>query len=139
MIRIIFLTLLSFTAYGGDDSISHNTYKNIIGTWESNWTVVKGELQNIKFYKSGNSTFRRKFKDGEVIEVFSTPENLKVLDDIVVLEYYDGDFGIRYKLVLSGWSLNDEGKKAKVLYGTLFLYQQGKQFNGFSVSFAPAS
>lgn len=139
MIKVVFLTLLSFAVCADDNHIKNNSYKNIVGSWEANWTAVNGELQNIEFTKSGASTFTRKFKDGDVIEVTSTPKDLQILDDIIVFKYYDGDFGIRYKLVLSGWALEDEGEKAKVLYGTLFLYQLGKQFNGFSVSFVPSS
>lgn len=136
--RLILLVFFSLPVYGDSHSTFPFTYESVVGDWHSNWTSVKGEEQSLQIRMDGTTRFTREFDNGTLIDVFSSKEDTQVLDDIILVTYYDGDFGIRYKLVLSGWHIQEGKTEASAMYGMLFLYQEGRQFNGFPVSFRPA-
>ncbi len=135
MIRILLILMVSFSVIAEKSTTRPIVPNGLIGDWVSSYVVVKGEKQKLVISQDNSTKFSRKSKDGKVIAVYSKPENMKILDDIVLIEYHDGEFGIRYKLVLSGWKLSGSGKSASAVYGMMFLYQNGVQFNGFPVSF----
>ncbi|MBN7799195.1 hypothetical protein [Parahaliea mediterranea] len=139
MKKLLWFYLVCLPAFANSDSNTSFSLESIAGVWKSNWTSVPGEKQTLTFQEPGDSKFLRIFPDGDEIHVSASISDTTILDDIILIEYYDGDFGIRYKLVLSGWHVEEGGKRASAIYGTMFLYQNGRQFNGFPVSFRPAS
>ena len=126
--RVIF-SLLSvlFAVPAFADNLSTNDY---FGTWRSDWVAVKGESQTLQINSDSKSVFSRTFADGkrQVCQSGKIEKNGDLL--ILRCEYEKG--GLVYKLVLSGWKL-DEIKK---IYGTMYMYKDGVQFNGLPVSFS---
>jgi len=121
----IFVFLLSNQAIAADN-LSSSDY---IGIWESSWTVVEGEKQRLIFDSNLLIIFERQF-DNEENQKFET-KNIELIGDILIIRYDDKDDHLIYKLVLSGW----KSSKTKRLYGTLYMYKNGKQFNGLPLSF----
>ena len=124
-ILIIFIGQNSYAAQNLERS-------DFIGSWVSNWTSVKGEEQSLDITDSLTSVFHRKF-EGKVHEqrYTSNQSAAELIDDMLVIKYQNEESVLVYKLVLSGW----KSTNAKVLYGTMFMYRNGNQYNGLPVSF----
>jgi len=110
------------------------------GSWKSNYTAVKGETQRLKISFDSKSTFERHFElpllhikqsPDEGKSQFSETRTFELNDDVLILLFTSQDINNEYKLVLSGWK-SDENK---VLYGAMFMYRNGTQFNMLPVSF----
>lgn len=126
--RVIFSLLASFFA---SQTIAGNLSMNdYFGTWSSDWTAVKGESQTLQIKSDSKSIFVRAFADGKR-QVYGS-DKIDKNDDLLILEYEDNNGGLVYKLVLSGWTLD----KTKKIYGTMYMYRDGVQFNGLPVSFS---
>lgn len=133
---LVSLFIVSFA-----QAVDYKTYEfnfaSIVGEWESNQVSVPGEKQTLRFSADKSSKFVRTFKDGRVLSYDSYLKDIQMEEDIIILEYHTEEFGLTYKMVLSGWHVEDAGVKGSALYGMLFLYQEGRQYNGFPVSFRP--
>lgn len=106
---------------------------DLIGTWTSNISVIKGEIQLLKINADHSVTFIRRFPNGveQSLTTYQDAGGYQMVQDILILVFKKGTDKVVYKLVLSGWKT----KNTKALYGTLFMYRDGIQFNGIPVSF----
>jgi hypothetical protein len=113
---------------GATDNLLSTDY---VGTWVTHGrTSVKGEKQTLIINKDNSSYFERKFDDNN--QKFNSPASLFTQqEDLLILKYNNKPNELRYKLVLSGWRSGD----VYVLYGFMYMYSDGKQFNGLPVSF----
>lgn len=124
---ILTLFLLISTQLFATENLSKNDY---VGDWESDWAAVNGESQKLTINSNNSSVFVRHFKNGE--EQILKSETMEIVDDIIIINYKSKENALIYKLVLSGWS---SYKKLK-LYGTMFMYNNGTQYNGLPITFA---
>ena len=105
------------------------TQQDYDGHWVSNYSAVKNEKQVLIISLSGESVFERHFESSST-QIFKTRQ-FKLLEDLLVLNFISPDNGYAYKLALSGWKTRSK----KVLYGSMFMYRNGKQFNMLPVSY----
>ena len=110
-------------------SASNVVPNNVAGIWRASWVAVKGEQQTLIISENMSSTFTRIFNDGKK-QIFEASK-LEIVDDLIIVKYESKDKASGYKLVLSGWSRESKS----VLYGTMFMYKSGEQFNGLPVTF----
>ena len=103
------------------------------GVWKSNYAAVKNEKQMLTISLDSGSVFERHF-DSNNSQVLVT-DRYELIDDLIVLVFNSPDNVFGYKLALSGW----KSKKKKTLYGSMFMYRNGVQFNMLPVSFVPAN
>ena len=108
------------------DNLSQTDY---IGTWNSEWTVIEGEKQILTIAKDKSSIFERHFKDNSK-QIFES-NSIEYLDDLLIIKYKDNTGEPNYKLVISGWHSYGISR----VYGTLYMYNKGTLYNGFTVSF----
>ena len=101
---------------------------DLSGTWVSKWVSLKKEKQILIISPSLSSYFERQFENSPNQRFRS--ERAQMLEDIHVIKYGNEEGDLRYKQVLSGWKI----KNTKMLYGTMFVYEKGEQFNGLPVS-----
>jgi hypothetical protein len=117
-------------------SASANATENLLPTdYEGTWltygaTPVKDEKQKLVINKDNASYFERKFDDVKQKYNASTSDFIQQ-EDLLIIKYYKKPNDLRYKLVLSGWRSGD----TYALYGFMYMYSKGKQFNGLPVSF----
>ena len=105
------------------------------GTWAARSTIVTGEKQSLVINDDKSVAFSREFTNYPTQSFKIKGNNFYLTEDILILDFHENEHGSAYKLVLSGWK-SDTTKK---LYGTLYMYEHGKQFNGISVSFDPVN
>ncbi len=127
---IIFLLLLLAGQVYAAENMTQQDYD---GIWNSNYVAVKDERQVLKISLNGESILERHFETNNS-QILNTTE-FKILDDLLVLTFTSPDKVFGYKLALSGWKSNSK----KVLYGSMFMYRDGIQFNMLPVSYAPAN
>ena len=123
---ITLLALLTFPIHGLCENL---TDKDYIGEWKSNWVAVKGEKQRLIISPDKSSMFERKYEDS--LQQHKA-ESYEKIDDLLILKYSFNEGNNIYKLVLSGWRIDNSRR----LYGTMYMYNNGKSFNGLPVSFA---
>ena len=103
------------------------------GTWIAKSTIVTGEKEKLFIRSDKSVTFSREFTHYPV-QLFKIGNNkFYLVEDILILDFDENEHGSKYKLVLSGWKT----EKTKRLYGILYMYEHGEQFNGISVTFEP--
>lgn len=129
--RALFFLLL-FLA-GQIYAAENMTHQDYDGNWNSNYLAVKNEKQILKISLNGESIFARHFENSNS-QILNTTE-FKILDDLLILTFTSPDKVFGYKLALSGW----KSKSKKVLYGSMFMYRNGIQFNMLPVSYVPAN
>ncbi len=103
------------------------------GTWKSNYAAVKNEKQVLEIALDSVSVFERHFENSNS-QVLKT-EAFELIDDLLVLTFTSPDKVFGYKLALSGW----KSTSRKTLYGSMFMYRNGVQFNMLPVSFVSAN
>ncbi len=138
------LLLLLNISYGvfGSDVIEHAVGSH---TFSGKWVSPEGgdqrDIQSLEFTSEGGAIFARDFLGQKVQKCAASAEDKTVLDDIVILKLQCEEKHLTYKLVLSGWSISDSVTDIDLirLYGMLYLYRDGRQFNGFPVAYVPAS
>lgn len=99
-----------------------------IGTWISEWTVIDGEDQILTISEDNSSVFERHFKDNGK-QIFKS-NSIEYLDDLLIIKY-NKNGQLNCTLVISGW--HSYGNY--MLYGTMYMYNEGVKFNGLTVSF----
>ena len=104
-----------------------------VGKWVSLWAATKGETQFIYINQDMSSRLERHFSKDDKQILYSKPGDLDSIEDILIFRYLENN-NLVYKLALSGW----KSGSVHQMYGTLFLYKDGKQFNGLPVSFGKA-
>ena len=102
---------------------------DFVGSWASDWTAVENEKQYLEITPEFSSIFQRRF-ESEIDQRFET-ESIEFVDDLILIKYKNEANSLVYKLALSGWKSGG----TKKLYGTMFMYKDGKQYNGLPVSF----
>jgi len=123
-----FITLIISLLYPIVGLSENLTIEDYPGKWIADWVAVKGESQSLVISKDLSTVFKRKMKGSE--QIFKS-KNIEPIDDYIVLNYKYNEGKMAYKIILSGWKV----EKTKKLYGTMFMYQNGEQFNGLPVSF----
>jgi hypothetical protein len=111
-------------------AIENLSQSDFIGTWASQWTVIEGENQLLTILEDKSSVFERNYEDGSKQVVKS--KNIEYLDDLLIIKYTNKNGQLIVKLVMSGW--HSYGRYQ--LYGTMYMYNEGKLYNGLTVSFA---
>ena len=119
---LFFLPLHTFAA----ENLTEQDYD---GSWNSNYAAVKNEKQILKISLSGESIFERYFENSSSQKLNAS--EFKILDDLLVFTFTSPDNVFGYKLALSGW----KSRSKKVLYGSMFMYRNGIQFNMLPVSY----
>ena len=71
----------------------------------------------------------RAFDSGTKQIMAARPDDVSFRDDLLVAEFSSDS--VRYKLVVSGYSVSGE----RLLFGHLYLYNEDGLFNGIPVSF----
>ena len=127
ILPIIIFTLISATVSATENLLS----TDYDGTWLTHGaTVVKGEKQKLIINNDHSSYFERKFDD--VTQKYNASASaFTQQEDLLIIKYYKKPNDLRYKLVLSGWRSGD----TYALYGFMYMYSEGKQFNGLPISF----
>ena len=127
MLRIILLLLL-FSPAVAADSLDRGDF---VGEWRSNWPTTEGEVNVLTISNNLESTFTRKFSNEYPEQSYDAPPKLfNIVDDIAIIEFWDDTPALRYKLVLSGW----KSQSTRRLFGTMYMYRDGKLFNGLPIS-----
>lgn len=127
LFRILVLISLPLTGNASENSLDDD----YSGKWVTHsQTSVKGEKQVLVINNDHSTYFERSFDN--VLQKFnSSGSEYTQQEDILIIKYYDTPKALRYKLVLSGWKSGD----TLSLYGTMYMYREGKQFNGLPISF----
>ena len=128
--RIFILLFLIPCISIANDGIENLGKSDFHGAWHSDWTSFKGESHTLIINADLSTSFIRELESGEVQSFKSEPSHAELKKDLIILKY-GSCRGVGYKLVLSGWKL----EHMKKLYGFMFMYRNGKQFNGVPVSF----
>jgi len=123
---LFFLPLQTFAA----ENLTQQDYD---GNWNSNYAAVKNEKQVLKISLSGESVFERHFENSSSQKLNTT--EFEIFDDLLVFTFTSSDNVFDYKLVLSGW----KSRSKKVLYGSMFMYRNGIQFNMLPVFYEQAN
>ena len=124
IILYIFIILFS-QQLSATDNLSNLDH---VGTWTSEWAVIEGEKQVLSISKDRSSIFVRRFKDG-IKQIFKS-NDIEYLDDLLIIKYNNKKGQLIHKLVMSGWHSYGKYK----LYGTMYMYNEGTQYNGLTVS-----
>jgi hypothetical protein len=103
------------------------------GSWVSSHPVTRGEITKLNIAPDLSATYIRDFKDAEDQTLKSKPGDFAVSEDLVIIKFRNPAGDLRYKLVLSGWKLPN----GKMIFGTMYMYQENKLFNGLPISFRP--
>jgi len=99
------------------------------GEYISEWVAVKGEKQALRINGDHSSEFLRTFEAGDSQRFQS--KSFQLVEDVLIIKYFKESGALAYKLILSGWKIDE----IKALYGTMYMYRDGKQYNGLPVSF----
>lgn len=133
---LLLLTVLGMSsafAFEQDYILRTLAYTDYVGSWTD--VAPQNYEQNIQFLPNGGSVLTRTFKDGKKQILKSDPNDNKTVYDIHIFTFYENPETLRFRLVLSGWMIEEQGKQVKRLYGILYLYQLGQQMNGIPVTF----
>ncbi len=128
-VTITLLLLLAGQVYAAENL----TQQDYDGKWNSIYATVKDEKQVLEISLNGESIFERHFENSNS-QILKTTD-FKILEDLLVLTFTSPDKVFGYKMALSGW----KSKSRKVLYGSMFMYRNGIQFNMLPVSYVPAN
>jgi len=126
----LLLTIFSLIISSQAIAVENLKLTDLHGIWISNYSPVKGEVQRLIIKEDLSTYFERSFNNVNQ-EFNAEPTAFLQYEDVIILRYNIPNKGLRYKLVLSGWHT----KSTYALYGTMFMYKEGKQFNGLPVSF----
>jgi hypothetical protein len=134
LLRILIFTLVSINCFASSVTI---TKKQLIGEWVSHYGYSTNSHANtrsndLKITNDFNVTLIRSLESGNKQIFHASPSDMEISDDIYIFSFPAKD-SLSYKLVLSGWVNGD----TKLLFGMLYLYDNGELFNGISVSFKP--
>jgi hypothetical protein len=135
ILKLLLLVLISTSALADGHTVYPFDFNSVEGTWMSDRVAVAGEKQTLIFRQDKTTKFVRVMKEQGTLNYDSKSADFQMEEDIIILKYHTKEYGLTYKMVLSGWHIEEAGVKASKLYGMLFLYRNGKQFNGFPVSF----
>ena len=124
IILVVLIALAPITVSGANLDRS-----DLNGEWVTPWRQVDGEVQRLVVSLDGESIFERRFTNAEA-QVHTTSEHLLV-DDLLILVFGEDGARSQYKLVLSGWKTSGTTR----LYGAMFMYRNGVQFNMMLVAF----
>ena len=128
----ILLALFSCHCYADDQIISKT---DLVGTWETffgfgNKPPQNATLNQLVIHKDYAVSFERRSPKGE-IQKFSTKKNGVVISEDIFIIQFRKNHKLRYKLVVSGW----KDKRMTLLFGTLYMYDNHRLFNGLPISF----
>ena len=112
-----------------------------IGHWQEHYglgvtgavnSLRSSTITTISFAHDFTVNFKRKFESGNIQEFTVNEEGIEFKDEFIIIPF-SMDSKILYKLILSGWHNNGN----KLIFGTLYLFDNGELFNGIPISFKP--
>ena len=126
------IIIVIFFLFGSNLYAAENLRQDdYFGTWETYGpTSVKGEKQKLIINKDYSAYFQRKVND-VLISLNASVEDYNQQEDVLIIKFKKPSRELRYKVVLSGWKSGD----TYALYGMMYMYREGKQFNGIPISF----
>lgn len=128
-IRLSCLFLLFTSAAYSAENLLQNEYA---GEWKQVHPITDGEISTLVITNEFEVKFTRTFSTGYPEQAFTTdPGGLEFVGDLAIVELRWKDGKLAYKLVLSGW----RSGRHRQIYGTMFMYRDGKQINGLPVGF----
>lgn len=129
IIRIACLLFLCTGSAFSAENLHRNEYA---GEWVQVHPITEGETSTLLITEELAVRFTRSFSTGYPDQHFSTPAGgLHFIDDIAIVEFHWENGELAYKLVVSGWC----SSKHRRIFGTMFMYRDGKLFNGLPVGF----
>ena len=102
-----------------------------IGTWKTTFPVTNGERTSLSIHADYSSTLVREFPESNKQVFDSSTDQFSTHQDLIVIEFRTPDRNNSYKLVLSGWRSGE----TKYIFGALYMYRDGKLFNGLPITF----
>lgn len=133
-VPLFILTFLSFNIFAASVTI---TKEQIIGEWVSHYGFGNKKPANatsnfLKITSDFNITLIRPLSSGGTQTFHASQNSIEINSDIYIFSF-PAKSPISYKLVLSGWVNGN----SKLLFGMLYLYNNGELYNGIPVSFKP--
>ena len=138
MYRLTIILLLSVPPLAFGRTL---TEADLSGVWVDAWQRFADQIdppdrlpvRNVLVIDADLSiTLTRQFDSGSRQVLVAREDDVAFLDDLLIAEFSHED--VRFKLVVSGWSISDES----LLFGHLYLYDQEGLFNGIPVGFEPS-
>ena len=104
-----------------------------VGKWVPHYKSNSKVSEIIYINSDMSSKLEQAFKNGNKQILESKANELEIIGDILVFKYYYKNKLVN-KTVLSGWKT----RNIYQIYGIMYLYNEGKQFNGLPISFRKA-
>jgi hypothetical protein len=122
------LLLCSVTAFSAEN-LQHADY---VGVWAQTHPITEGEVSTLTISEDLAARFTRAFSSESPDQEFATKASgLRFDGDLAIVEFHWRDGNLAYKLVLSGWRVKGHRK----IFGTMYMYRDGKLYNGLPVGF----
>jgi hypothetical protein len=129
MLRIILITLLAVTPCISAENLERDDF---IGVWKSDFPTTEGESSRLEIFQNWRVTFTRDFAGNSPTQILTTPPDaVRFIEDLMLIKLTDDRGDLRYKLSLSGW----KSESTRALFGTMYMYREGKLFNGLPITF----
>lgn len=122
---IVMLALSACTASSVDNS-------HYVGSWSNTHPITQGESNTLEISDQYRVDFTRSFSNEAPDQTLVTEsDGIRFVNDLAIIELHWATGELAYKIVLSGWSSSER----RMVFGTMYLYRDGKVFNGLPVSF----
>jgi len=122
---IVMLALSACTASSVDNS-------HYVGSWSNTHPITQGESNTFEISDQYRVNFTRSFSNEAPDQTLVTEsDGIRFVSDLAIIELHWATGELAYKIVLSGWSSSER----RMIFGTMYLYRDGKVFNGLPVSF----
>jgi hypothetical protein len=129
LVRFLILFLTCSSVASSAENLAPTDYE---GEWVQSHPITKGETSILVISSNKSVHFSRSFTTGYPDQVFETePRGIRFDDDIAIVELHWEDGALAYKLVMSGWRVGGH----RQIFGTMFMYRDGKLFNGLPFGF----
>lgn len=114
-------------------SAENLTREDLIGCWRADPPITHGEVTILRIDDDYHVTLRRNFDTK--IQTARSKKGIRFYEDLAVAKLYINNDNHYDKLVGSGWKT--QGTKA--FFGTLYMYEDNKLFNGLPFQFMKVS
>jgi hypothetical protein len=122
------IVMLALSACGAS-SMENSNY---VGSWSNTHPISKGESNTLEISDKYRVSFTRSFSNEHPDQSLATEtDGIRFVDDLAIIDLHWATGELAYKIVLSGWS--NSGRR--MIFGTMYLYRDGKVFNGLPASF----
>ena len=111
---------------------------DLVGEWVTYQPILKAISQShrhktthhLLIDRDWNVQLHRQFGLGNRQILKATRQDVEFNDDLLMIDFDAGREKVAFKLVLAGWQSAD----TKLLFGTLYLYDDGQLFNGIVIT-----